>query len=137
MSEKENKKRQRHFDRVTLHASTLDRLDAWIKQIEAVKPGVVLARKDVLNWLVMSLPERLSSSQEKALADAFYSELRYLQYAAREIKAAASRGERLTLKELETRGLPPREPRARKPKTPKAKSDGDNAVGPDNVSYSD
>lgn len=125
MSEKENKKRNRHFDRVTLDGSTLDRLDAWIKQVEAVKPGVVLARKDVLNWILVSLPERLTASQEKALSEAFYSELRYIQFAAREIKAAAARGEHLTLKDIEQRGAAMKEPPVRKPR--KAARVGDSA----------
>jgi hypothetical protein len=103
MSEDGNKKRQRHFDRVTLDADTLVRLDSWIGQVEAVKAGVLLSRKDVLNWLVMKLPDKLSAAQEKGLADEFYSELRYLQFAEREIRAAETRGERLTLKDLEER----------------------------------
>jgi hypothetical protein len=124
----ENKKRQRHFDRVTLDAPSLDRIDGWIKQVEAAKPGVMLSRKDLLNWLVASLPERLTTAQEKSLTDAFYSELRYLQFAAREIKAAAVRGERLTLKELEHRGLPVREPTVRKAKRPAVAHDRAEAV---------
>lgn len=103
MSESESKRRKRHFDRVTLQSETLDRLDAWIKQAQSIKPGVVLFRKDVLNWLIMDLPEHLSPVQAKSLADAFYSELRFIQFATREIKAAAARGEQLTLRDLESR----------------------------------
>jgi hypothetical protein len=106
MSVDENKKRQRHFDRVTLDAATLERLDSWIGQVEAVKAGVLLSRKDVLNWLVINLPDKLSAAQEKGLADEFYSDLRYLQFAEREIRAAETRGERLTLKDLEARRAP-------------------------------
>lgn len=105
MSDKENKKRKRHFDRVTLEGAALDRVDSWIKQVESLKAGVVMSRKDILNWLIENMPERLTSSQEKGLADSFYSELRYIQFAAREIRAAALRGERLTLKEIEARGV--------------------------------
>jgi hypothetical protein len=120
MSEEKNKKRQRHFDRVTLEADTLVRLDSWIGQVEGMKAGVVLSRKDILNWLVMSMPDKLSSAQEKGLADEFYSELRYIQFAEREIRAAETRGERLTLKDLEARRaqgqvIPKR--KSRKPKT--------------------
>lgn len=136
MTDKENKKRKRHFDRVTLDSPTLERLDSWIKQVEAVKPGVTLARKDILNWLIMSLPAKLTVTQEKALADEFYSELRYIHYAAREIKAAAARGERLTLKELESRGLPPRESRTRRPKK-ESKAEDSDASNLADVSYSD
>lgn len=104
MSEKEIKKRKRHFDRVTLEGPSLERLDSWIKQVEAVKPGVILSRREILKWLLDNMPERLTGAQEKGLADEYYSELRYIQFAAREIKAAAIRGERLTLKEIEQRG---------------------------------
>jgi hypothetical protein len=103
MTVEETKKRQRHFDRVTLDAATLAKLDSWIGQVEAVKHGVHLCRKEILNWLVMNLPERLSPAQERGLADEFYSELRYLQFAEREIRAAEAKGERLSLKELEAR----------------------------------
>lgn len=119
-----NRKRQRHFDRVTLDAATLARLDTWIGQVEAVKVGVLVSRKDVLNWLVMNLPERLSATQEKGLAEEFYSELRYLQFAARAIKAAEVRGERLTLKDLAERAPQAKEPAKRRVRKPR-----DEAVG--------
>ena len=65
----ENKKeRQKHFDRITLDAKTLQIVDAWISQVKTYKTGVDLSRKDLLNWLVQNLPERLSNSQEKQLA---------------------------------------------------------------------
>lgn len=118
MSEDENKKRKRHFDRLTLDGAALTRIDSWIAQVEAVKAGVTLSRKDILNWLVVNLPERLSASHEKGLSEKFYSELRYLQFAARQIKAAEVRGERLTLKDIETRGALPKEPTKRRGRKP-------------------
>lgn len=131
----ECKKRNRHFDRVTLEGPALGRIDAWIAQVVAVKPGVVLARKDILNWLILNLPENLTSSQEKALSEAFYSELRYLHFAAREIKAAAARGERLTLKEIDQRGIATKDPAPRRQR--KAKRAGDSTPVDAEVSHSD
>lgn len=122
MSEKEIKKRKRHFDRVTLEGPSLERLDSWIKQVEAVKPGVVLSRKEILKWLLDNMPERLTGAQEKGLADEHYSELRYIHFAAREIKAAALRGERLTLKEIEQRGADGKTPTTRKLRKAKPES---------------
>jgi len=103
MESKEMKERQRHFDRVTLDSKTLDRLDAWISQVKTSRLGVDLSRKDLLNWLIVNLPEALSQSHEKALAEKFYNEVRYLRYAAQEIARANARGETLTLKDLEGR----------------------------------
>lgn len=117
----ENKKhRQKHFDRITLDAETLQIIDGWIAQVRAYKSGVDLSRKDLLNWLVQNLPERLSGSQEKQLAEAHYSELRFLQYAARRIKEAKARGEALTLKDLEGQAVSAKESSVkRKPRKPK------------------
>lgn len=117
-----NKKRQKHFDRVTLDAKTLQIIDAWIAQVKLYKSGVDLSRKDLLNWLVQNLPERLSGSQERQLAEAHYSELRFLHYAARRIKEAKVRGESLTLKDLEGKTLIAKESGGtRKPRKPKTK----------------
>jgi hypothetical protein len=103
MESRDKKERQRHFDRVTLDSKTLDRLDSWISQVKASRLGVDLSRKDLLNWLIVNLPEALSQSHEKALAEKFYNEVRYLRYAAQEISRANARGETLTLKDLEGR----------------------------------
>ncbi|OQW49796.1 MAG: hypothetical protein A4S09_03305 [Proteobacteria bacterium SG_bin7] len=121
-----NKKRQKHFDRITLDTKTLQIIDGWIAQVKLYKSGVDLSRKDLLNWLVQNLPERLSGSQEKQLAEAHYSELRFLHYAARRIKDAKARGETLTLKDLEGKPVNAKEPgvkrKLRKPKTTEAVS---------------
>src|SRR6185312_7155327 len=115
MEAAENKKRTRHFDRVTLDSAALDRIDAWINQIKSARLGVDLSRKDLLNWLIVNLPEALSQTHEKALAEKFYNEVRYLRFAAQEIAKANKRGEALTLKDLEERGraLVPKEPKVR------------------------
>lgn len=123
----ENKKeRQKHFDRITLDAKTLQIVDAWIAQVKTYKTGVDLSRKDLLNWLVQNLPERLSNSQEKQLAEAHYSELRFLHYAARRIREANARGEALTLKGLEGQAIVAKEPRVKKPRKPKDKAQAEN-----------
>ena len=123
------KDRKRHFDRITLDAKTLERIDAWIEQVKVFKSGVELSRKDILNWLVQSsLPERLSSTQEKELAAKFYSELRFVQYAARRIREALARGEVLTLKELEHGSIMSKEPRVKKNRKVKDKDQSENLV---------
>jgi len=122
MSESEKKLRKRHFDRITLDSLALSRIDLWIKQVESAKAGVVLSRKDLINWLIENMPERLSSVQEKSLSELFYSELRYIQFAAREIKAASLRGERLTLKDIEQRGAQVKKPLSKERKESNAES---------------
>ena len=117
MNDSEAKKRQRHFDRVTLSAGALAKLDRWIEQVESAKPGVLVTRKDILNWLVQNMADDLSASQEKSLADTFYSELRYLQFAEKAIRAAAVKGERLTLKDLAERSSPVRELTKKRPRS--------------------
>ncbi len=122
MSENKKKLRKRHFDRITLDSLALSRIDLWIKQVESAKAGVVISRKDLINWLIENMAERLSSVQEKSLSEQFYSELRYIQFAAREIKAASLRGERLTLKDIEQRGVQIKKPFYKEKKASKADS---------------
>ncbi len=87
-------------ERVTLNEDALARLDQWSAQVQASRPGVTISRRDLLNWLVLSHSEALSAAETKALSEKHYDELRFLQYALKELKRAKLRGENVTLQEL-------------------------------------
>lgn len=88
------------IDRVILGEESVKRVDDWIDQIKQARPGVVLSRKDVVNWLILRHVVALSSDEVKELGDAHYDELRFLQFAMRELKKAKERGETVTLQDF-------------------------------------
>lgn len=101
MSSQELKtKRRRHEDRVTLDQDSLQRVDAWIVQVTSTAKGVNVARKEVVNWLVKQHDEQLSTNELNELKSMYFSEVRFLQQAIRELKAAKHRGEPVTLEEI-------------------------------------
>lgn len=94
----ENKKKE--IERVILTAESIQRLNAWLEQIRQSRPGVEITRKNIVNWLILSHSERLSQSEEKELAETYYNELRFLQFAVRELKAANERGDTLSFQDF-------------------------------------
>ena len=87
-------------ERVTLSEATATKLDQWIEKVTLTRQGVELSRRDVVEWLISNHSENLSPSEEKELADTHYNEVKFLQYAIREIKEAKGRGEETNLAEL-------------------------------------
>jgi len=94
------RKNTQTIERVTLSEEVVKRLDQWSAQARGARPGVDISRRDLVNWLILSHSEVLSSSEEKALSDEYYDELRFIQFAVKELKAAKLRGENVTLQEL-------------------------------------
>lgn len=101
MSDMELKnKRQRHQDRVTLDQGSLNRVDAWIEQIRFTAKGIVVARKDVVNWLVRQHDELLAPTELDELKSRYFSDVRFLQQAIKELRAAKRRGDAVDLAEI-------------------------------------
>lgn len=99
-SETSPKKPTQKVDRVVIGGEALARLDAWVRQVEASRPGVELSRRDVTQWLILKHGEVLTPSELKELSEAHYNELRFLHYAIRELKAAKLRGEAVSLQDM-------------------------------------
>lgn len=97
---KPNTKRQRHQDRVTLDQESLQRVDGWIEQVTSNAKGVNVARKEVVNWLIKQHDEHLLPIELDELKSKYFSDVRFLQQAIRELKAAKQRGEPITLGEI-------------------------------------
>lgn len=93
-------KRQRHQDRVTLDQESLSRVDTWIEQIRSTAKGIVVARKDVVNWLVKQHDELLAPNELDELKSRYFSDVRFLQQAIKELRAAKRRGDAVNLAEI-------------------------------------
>jgi hypothetical protein len=87
-------------ERVALGPEAVTRLDAWVKQVEGSRPGVEISRRDLIHWLILERSESLNSDEVRALSDSHYNELRFLQYALKELKAARTRGDTMSLQDF-------------------------------------
>src|SRR5436305_1280715 len=98
MPEDQKKKSwNRHLDRITLEAGSLEKLDGWIKQVCGRKKGVSLSRKEAVNWLISKSPGTLSVDDHAAITEEFFDELRFLQASLKELRQARAQGESLSL----------------------------------------
>lgn len=119
MSDEAKKKRIPKYDRVTLYEEAMKRVDGWISQVQDAKAGVSLFRKDILNWHILSAPERLDADGIAALAAQFFDQERFLKQALKRVRDAKGRGETLSLQALmsDEQSVKPKKPR--KPRAPK------------------
>ncbi|MGE4107739.1 MAG: hypothetical protein AB7F66_11030 [Bacteriovoracia bacterium] len=108
-------KKVRPVDRVCLGEKALKSVDQKIEQIMANNRGVTINRKDMVNWLLENRAP-LSSDEEKTIASIYYNEIRFLQNALKEMKAARSRGESMSLDAIISA-----KPTARKERKPRIK----------------
>jgi hypothetical protein len=92
-------------DRIAMSKDSLSRLDSWKKQVEGAKPAVEISRRDLVEWLIAKHAETLSNSEVKELAETHYNDLRFLQFAIRELKAAKAQGKTIHLQDM-VAGLP-------------------------------
>ena len=96
---------RRREDRVTLDLASMARIDGWITVVTASAKGVMISRKDVVNWLVQHQDVALSAEQLRDLRSKFFSDVRFLQQAIRELKAARLRGESIELSAILAGGV--------------------------------
>lgn len=87
-------------DRVALNTDSVTKLSLWVEQLKSKRRGVVVNRKDLVNWLIGSHTNELSQAEEDELSALFYDELKALTEATVEMRAARLRGENPTLEEL-------------------------------------
>lgn len=90
-------KRNRHHDRVVLDQNSLKRIDAWIEQVTLTGKGVMLSRKEMVNWIIGSHEELLPPQSLTTLKTLFFSELRFLHEAIKEVRAAKLKGEKVNM----------------------------------------
>ncbi len=91
---------EKKTERVVLNTEVAAKLDRWIESITSSRQGVDLSRRDIVDWLVMSKGDNLSPHELKELADAHYDDVKFLQFAMRELKQAHAKGERVDLQDF-------------------------------------
>ncbi|MGK5085316.1 hypothetical protein WDW37_18680 [Bdellovibrionota bacterium FG-1] len=94
----------RNPDRITINAQALERVNAWVDELEGRK--ITLSRNQLVNWLLCHHDTLLSPAELRGLETAFFDEVRFAEWALRELKATQSRGESTTLTEIIARHRP-------------------------------
>jgi len=128
--ENKPKKKFRHPDRITLTPETLARLSAWLEQVAGQVRGLRLTRADLLNFLVKASPEKLTSSQVLEIEKEYFNEVKFHEWALRELKKSKKLGLKTTYAEItgqKLRTLPKAKSEhpdssKKKPKTPEPES---------------
>ncbi len=93
-------KRNRYRDRVVLEVDSLMKIDDWINQVMQSAKGVLLTRKDMVNWIINSQEDVLAPNSINALKGKFFDEIRFLKQAIKEVKVAKTMGERINMEEV-------------------------------------
>ena len=107
------RKRPQHPDRLTVSPEALERLNGWVADLEGRLRGITLTRNQLVQWLIMSHDAGLSAHETKQVEAEFFDELKFAEWAVRELKAAQTRGERVSLAEIVSRS------RTAKPEKPR------------------
>lgn len=96
----DSKKRVKHPDRVTLTPEALSRLANWVNDLEAHMKGSRVTKSDLANFLVLSHPVHLSEREIEQLKGQHFDEVRFAEWAVRQLKTAKAEGKNLSLSEL-------------------------------------
>lgn len=110
------RKRPQHPDRLTVSPEALERLNRWVADLEGRLRGITLTRNQLVQWLIMSHGADLSAHETKQVEEEFFDELKFAEWAVKELKSAQTRGERVSLAEIVSRS------RTVKPEKPRAQS---------------
>lgn len=96
----DSKKRVKHPDRVTLTPEALSRLSEMVKQLEGHLKGSRVTKSDLASFLVLSRPAQLSDREIEQLKIQHFDEVRFAQWALRQLKTAKAQGKNLSLAEI-------------------------------------
>lgn len=107
------KERPRHPDRLTVSPETLERLNGWVADLEERLKGISITRNQLVQWLIMSHEAALSAPELRQIEDEFFDELKFAEWAIKELKTAQARGERVSLADIVARS---RAAKAEKPR---------------------
>lgn len=90
----------RHPDRLVASPEVLTRLNEWLSFLERKLKGISLTRNQLMNWIIMSHPASLSQSEIKQLAEQFFDEIRFAEWAVKELRIAKARGENIRFADI-------------------------------------
>ena len=96
----EIKKRIKHTDRVTLTGESLTRLADMLNQLGDHLKGSRVTKSDLVNFLVLSHAAQLSEREVEKIKAQHFDEVRFAQWAVRQLKTAKSQGKSLSLTEI-------------------------------------
>jgi len=88
-------------DRATLTPANAKKLTAWLEQIESKYNGLVsVSKSDLTNYFLDKQPDVLSRDQLEKIKAAHFDEVRFAQWALKQIKDSKQKGEALSLKDI-------------------------------------
>lgn len=114
MEASEQKKRQRHLNRVTLTPENFTKVDLWVADLKASKQGISISHNDLVNWFFNRASGQLSENEKSELKSLFFDEVRFLKQLLSDAKKAKASGEKVELGNLLQPTAPKRKYRRRK-----------------------
>lgn len=87
-------------ERVALSPKSVERLQGWLTQIGETLRGVRISKTELVNWVIEGQAANLSGPEMTRIEAEFFDELRFAEWAVRELKRARARGEKVTLQAL-------------------------------------
>lgn len=94
------KVKPRHPDRVTLSPESLNRVGGWLSDLEERLKGNRVTRNDLVNFLILTHPPQLSEKETTELSEKYFDEVRFAEWALRQLKEAKASGNNITLAEI-------------------------------------
>ncbi len=111
----DSKKRVKHPDRVTLTPEALTRLAEWMGELEEHLKGSRVTKSDLVNFLVLSHSAQLSEREIDQLKSQHFDEVRFAEWALRQLKAEKAEGKNVSLAEI----IQKERPHLKRPETEK------------------
>ena len=130
MKVSEQKKRQRHLNRITLTAENFTKVDLWVADLKASKQGISISHNDLANWMLMRTSEYLTDNEKDELKLQFFDEVKFLKELLSNAKRAKASGEKVELGNLLQSAAPKRKYRKRKTESESTMSDSIATLNP-------
>jgi len=99
------KKRMKHPDRVSLTPEALARLSEWVNELKTNLKGSRVTKSDLVDFLVLSHSAQLSEREIEKLKTDHFDEVRFAEWALRQVKAAKASGQQLSLQDVVASGF--------------------------------
>ena len=97
---KKIKTRLAHPDRISLNEIGLKKVTSWLEQANGHLRGVKISRSDIVNWLISEQDEELSPQNLSALETQYFDQVKFGEWAIKDLKRRLSLGENVTLADI-------------------------------------
>jgi hypothetical protein len=111
----EQKKRQRHLDRIKLSADSFAKVDSWITDLKSSVQGINVSHNDLVNWTMSRFAANLTDEDKQELKSHYFDEVKFLKVLLIQAKRAKANGEKVELGQLASIEKTKRVYRKRKP----------------------